>query len=201
MQALSPIWILLGSMFLGRDQMSKLTSFLVDPCSWSHHKQVPHLDNRSLQFLNISRFSMSQCSKKGPISARYFTKKQVSTTSAILADVTEHRKIEIYKTIDTKLSEDITITHCYTEVWIKTISWKTWMTCWSNAPRHFVICIMIAMLATTKTNMPCYKSDGVNGLASHLYVGQRKTMPWYQIQWAAEPIQQAMDLNLHMSVV
>ena len=66
-QQLSPIWFLL-------DQMSQLTYLLVDPCSWSHYKQVHHLDNSSLHFLNISRFSMSQCSKKGPISARNLTK-------------------------------------------------------------------------------------------------------------------------------
>ena len=64
---------------------------------------------------------MSQCNKKGPISARYLTKKQVSTISAILADVMEQSKIDIGKTIDTKLSEDITITRCDTKVWIKTI--------------------------------------------------------------------------------
>ena len=110
------IWILL-------DQMSQLTSFLVDPCtcSWSHYIQVPHLDNSSVRFLNISCFSMSQGSKKSPISDRYLTKKQVSTISAILADVMEQSKIDIGKTIDTKLSEDITITRCDTKVWIKTI--------------------------------------------------------------------------------
>ena len=108
-------------MFLGKDQMSQLTSFLVDPCSWSHYKQVHHLDNSSLYFLNISRFSMNQCSKNGPISARYLTKKQVATISEILADVMEQSKIDIGKTIDTKLSEDITTTRCDTKVWIKTI--------------------------------------------------------------------------------
>ena len=36
-QQLSPIWISLGNTFLGKDQMSQLTSILVDPCSWSHY--------------------------------------------------------------------------------------------------------------------------------------------------------------------
>ena len=41
----------------------------------------------------------------------------------------EHSKIDIGKTIDTKLSGDITITLCDTTVGIKTIFMETWMTC------------------------------------------------------------------------
>ena len=105
-------------MFLGRNQMSQLTSFLVDPCRWSHYKEVPHLDNSSLHFLNISRFSMESVQQKGSHICQIFNKKQVSTISAILADVMEQSKIDIGKTIDTKLSEDITITRCDT-TWVR----------------------------------------------------------------------------------
>ena len=111
----------------------------------------------------------------------------MSTISANLADVMDQSKIDIGKTIDTKLSENIT-TLCDTKVWIKTIFMENIHGWPAEAMHRDIICILIAMLATTKTNMPCYKSDGMNGLASRLYVGQRKTMPWYQIRWAAEPI-------------
>ena len=95
-------WVTL--MFLGRNQMSQLTSFLVDPCSWSHYKQVPHFDNSSLHFLTINRFNMS-----------------VNNICNSGRRYGAESKIDIGKTIETKLSEDITITPCDTKVWIKTI--------------------------------------------------------------------------------
>ena len=104
-------------MFLERDQMSQLKSFLVDPCSWSHYKQIPHLDNSSA-FLEYQLFQHESVQQKGSHICQIFNKKQVSTICAILANVMEQSKIDIGKTIDTKLSEDITIARCDT-TWVR----------------------------------------------------------------------------------
>ena len=77
----------------------------------------------------------------------------------------EQSKIDIGKIIDTKLSENITITRCDTKVWIKTIFMENMEDLLKQCTETFRNMYLVT------------KSDGVNGLASHLYVGQRKTMP------------------------
>ena len=101
----------------------------------------------------------------------------MSTISAILADVMEQSKIDIGKTIDTKLLENITVTRCDTKAWIKTIFMENMVDLLKQCTKTFYNMYLDCNVGNYKDNMPCYESDGVNGLASHLYVGQRKTMP------------------------
>ena len=72
----------------------------------------------------------------------------MSTVSAIPTDVMEQSKIDIGKTIDTKVSEDITITRCDTKVWIKTI----FMENMDDLLKHCTHCQSIFNIC------PCYMS-------------------------------------------
>ena len=174
-------------MFLGRDQMSQLTSIV---SSWQQLST----------FLEYQPFQHESVQQKGFNICQIFNKKQVTTISAILADVMEQSKIDIGKTIDTKLSENTTITPCDTTVWIKTIFMENMDDLLKQCTDTFCNMYLDCNVGNYKDKYALLQIRWGEWISSHLYVGQRKTMPWYQIQWEAEPIQQAMNLNLRMSV-